>query len=220
MKQSLRTAREFISENGLFVFVDEVTERFLQIARNKLLFPRLRAQGLRVGPQSRIRGLAHIRIGRGFHAGRGLWLDAVTRYRNQRFSPKIIIGNSVFMSNWVHVSATSRIEIGDHCLFGSNIFISDHTHGSYGEFTELPDVPPAERPLGIGNHVLIRDRVFLGDGVVILPGITIGTGSVIGANSVVSRDIPSHVIAVGAPATPLKEYNFERGIWQRIDQKS
>lgn len=220
MRQSLRTAREFISENGLVVFVDEVTERFLQIARSKLLYPGLRARGLRVGPESRIRGLAHIRIGSDFHAGRGLWLDAVTRYRSQRFSPKIIIGNSVFMSNWVHVSATSQIEIGDHCLFGSNIFISDHTHGKYGELTDPPEAPPAERPLGTGNHVLIRDRVFVGDGVVILPGATIGTGSVIGANSVVSRDIPPHVIAVGAPARPLKEYNFERGIWQRIDQNS
>lgn len=220
MRRILHTTREFVNENGLFVFVDEVTERFLQVARSKVLYPRLRAQGLRVGPQSRIRGLTHIQIGSNFHAGRGLWLDAVTRYRSQRFSPKILIGNSVFMSNWVHVSATSQIEIGDDCLFGSNIFISDHTHGRYGEFTDQPDVPPADRPLGTGNHVLIRDRVFVGDGVVILPGVTIGTGSVIGANSVVSRDVPAHVIAVGAPATPRKEYNFERGIWQRTDQKS
>lgn len=217
MRTSLRTAREFINENGFLVFVDEVTERFLRITRGKFLYSRLKARGLRVGPQSRIRGLAHIRMGSNFHAGRGLWLDAVTRYHDQRFSPQIIVGDSVFMSDWIHISATSRVEIGDHCLFGSKVFVSDHTHGSYSGTGNSPAVPPPGRPLGIGSHVVIRDRVFLGDGVVVLPGVTIGSGSIIGANSVVSRDIPANVIAVGAPAKPVKEYNLEKGIWQRID---
>jgi len=217
MRTSLRTAREFINENGFLVFVDEVTERFLRITRGKFLYSRLRAEGLRVGPQSRIRGLAHIRMGSNFHAGRGLWLDAVTRYHDQRFSPQIIVGDSVFMSDWIHISATSRVEIGDHCLFGSKVFVSDDTHGSYSGTGNSPAVPPPGRPLGFGSHVVIRDRVFLGDGVVVLPGVTIGSGSIIGANSVVSRDIPANVIAVGAPAKPVKEYNLEKGIWQRID---
>jgi len=217
MRTSLRTAREFINENGFLVFIDEATERFLRITRGKFLYSRLKARGLRVGPQSRIRGLAHIRMGSNFHAGRGLWLDAVTRYHDQRFSPQIIVGDSVFMSDWIHISATSRVEIGDHCLFGSKVFVSDHTHGSYSGTGNSPAVPPPGRPLGIGSHVVIRDRVFLGDGVVVLPGVTIGSGSIIGANSVVSRDIPANVIAVGAPAKPVKEYNLEKGIWQRID---
>jgi lipopolysaccharide O-acetyltransferase len=217
MTTSLRTAREFINENGWLLFVDELTHRLLRIARGKFLYSRLRAEGLRVGPQSCIRGLAHIRMGRNFHAGRGLWLDAVTRYHNQRFSPQIIVGDSVFMSDWVHVSATSRVEIGDHCLFGSKVFVSDHTHGSYSAVADSPAIPPPDRPLGIGSYVVIRNRVFLGDGVVVLPGVTIGSGSIIGANSVVSRDIPANVIAVGAPAKPVKEYNLGKGIWQRID---
>jgi acetyltransferase-like isoleucine patch superfamily enzyme len=36
-------------------------------------------------------------------------------------------------------------------------------------------------------------------------GVTIGTGAVIGANSVVTKDIPDHCIAVGAPARVIRD---------------
>jgi acetyltransferase-like isoleucine patch superfamily enzyme len=40
--------------------------------------------------------------------------------------------------------------------------------------------------------------------VVITTGVTIGERCVIGANSVVTRDVPSHSIAAGAPAKALR----------------
>ena len=50
----------------------------------------------------------------------------------------------------------------------------------------------------------IGDNVWCGANVVITTGVTIGERSVIGANSVVTRDVPSHSIAAGAPAKVLR----------------
>jgi acetyltransferase-like isoleucine patch superfamily enzyme len=46
---------------------------------------------------------------------------------------------------------------------------------------------------------------------VINTGVTIGDRCVIGANSVVTKDIPSGVIAAGAPAKVIREIEFRQG---------
>jgi acetyltransferase-like isoleucine patch superfamily enzyme len=43
---------------------------------------------------------------------------------------------------------------------------------------------------------------------VITGGVTVGERCVIGANSVVTRDLPSGVIAAGAPAKVIREIDF------------
>jgi acetyltransferase-like isoleucine patch superfamily enzyme len=44
---------------------------------------------------------------------------------------------------------------------------------------------------------------------VVMSGVTIGERSVVGANSVVTRDIPPHSIAAGAPAKVLRRVEYE-----------
>jgi lipopolysaccharide O-acetyltransferase len=82
-----------------------------------------------------------------------------------------------------------------------------------GEHQDGPSTPPVRRRLSQGQPVRIGANVWLGDGVVVLPGVSIGEGSIVGANSVVSRDLPSGVIAVGAPATPIKVYDAAQARW-------
>ena len=55
------------------------------------------------------------------------------------------------------------------------------------------------------NRVKIGHDVWIGHGVVIQGGVTIGTGSVVGSGAVVTKDIPPYSIAVGIPATPIRE---------------
>lgn len=43
-----------------------------------------------------------------------------------------------------------------------------------------------------------------GAAAVVLPGVSVGDDSIIGAGSVVTRDIPSGVVAVGAPCRVVK----------------
>ena len=55
-----------------------------------------------------------------------------------------------------------------------------------------------ERPVKIGNDV------WIGDSVIILPGSVIGDGSIIGGGCVVRGEIPPYSVAIGNPATVVK----------------
>lgn len=55
------------------------------------------------------------------------------------------------------------------------------------------------------RQVIIEDNVYIGVNSVILGNARIGKNSVIGAGSVVTKDVPPNVIAVGNPATVIKE---------------
>ncbi|GAA0751483.1 acyltransferase [Ideonella azotifigens] len=166
---------------------------------------------------AQLQGGECIRIGEGFYAGQMLWIEAVRRYREFTFEPLIEIGNGVICSQRVHIAATARVTIEDGVLFGSGVHVTDHGHGTYrGDTQDSPDVPPALRRPATGRPVRICRNVWLGDNVVVLPGVTIGEGSIVGANSVVSRDLPMRVIAVGAPAVPVKFFDPVIGRWATI----
>ncbi|MDH4137303.1 MAG: acyltransferase, partial [Anaerolineae bacterium] len=53
--------------------------------------------------------------------------------------------------------------------------------------------------------IVIEDNVWIGAGAIITDGVRIGQGAVIGAGSVVTRDVPPHTVAVGAPAQVVEE---------------
>ena len=56
-----------------------------------------------------------------------------------------------------------------------------------------------------GGCVKIGQGAFIGVGAVLGPGVTIGDWCVIGAGSVVLSDLPSNVVALGAPAKVVRE---------------
>lgn len=204
----------FIEENGLYITLNTIGNLLASVLRNSLL-----GHNLNVQSGSFIRGLSHIRVGRHFRAGRGLWLQAVTRYnRTQQFSPQIVIGDNVNISFWSHISAACRIEIGDNVLIGSRVVIIDHDHGSYGQDTHSnPSIPPHERPISF-SPIRIGSNVWIGDGVSIMAGAEIGEGCVIGSNAVVTGRVPKFSIALGVPAKPIKYFDFEKQAWLKCDQ--
>lgn len=162
-----------------------------------------------------IRGQKHIKWGTNFNVGVGCRLEAYP----ENGEAVLTIGNNVQMHDYVHITATSKVIIGNDVLMASKIYISDTLHGSYtgNNDDSDPDVPPSLRPLS-SKSVVIGDRVWLGEFVSVLPGVTIGEGTIIGANSVVSKSLPSNVIAVGAPARPIKRFNFAIKKWEPIDK--
>ncbi len=202
--------------NGMYLLIAHSFRRFGTFIRSELLAMKIGSTGLEIGPRSFIRGLAFMEIGRNFHCAEGLWLEAISEFRDQKFSPRIVIGNNVIISHWTHVAATNYIEIGDDVLIGSKVIIIDHNHGQYSETHSHPDTPPAHRTLDKKNEVIIGSNVWIGDGVVIMPGVSIGKGAVIGANSVVTHSIPEYTIALGAPAKPIKTFEFNSQEWRRV----
>ena len=159
----------------------------------------------------------YMQVGQNFFAEKFLWLNAVTSYGGQRFTPKILIGDNVHINHFVHIGCIEYVEIGNNVLFGSKVYISDHNHGNYtgGNQSELLE-PPIQRALS-SKPVIVEDNVWLGDNVVVLPGVHIGAGAIIGANSVVTHDIPAATIAVGSPARPIKRWDEEKHAWVRTD---
>lgn len=145
--------------------------------------------------------------GSGFRTGRGCRIELFG-------DGEIHLGDHCHIGDYVHIVASSSVEIGNDCLFASKIFISDTSHGSYGEGGSSPETPPEARPL-VSDPVKIGKNVWLGDNVVILPGVTVGDGCVIGANAVVTKDIPDYTVAGGCPAKPLKKYDFDVRAWGR-----
>jgi acetyltransferase-like isoleucine patch superfamily enzyme len=126
-------------------------------------------------------------------------------------------GNNIQMNDYVHITAMESVTIGDNVLMASKIYISDCIHGSYtGDGNDSnPNTIPINRKL-FSKPVVIEDNVWLCEFVSVLPGVKIGKGTIVGANSVVTKNLPEYVIAVGAPAIPIKKYNFKNSRWEII----
>lgn len=110
---------------------------------------------------------------------------------------RIEIRAHTILSNNVSVIACERVTIGEHCLIGDAVTITD------SDFHELD---PERRHDGAGATaaVTIGNNVWLGSRVVVLKGVTIGDGSVIAAGAVVAKDIPARVLAAGVPAKVIR----------------
>lgn len=202
-----------LQEDGLYVFITRRIEMSIGHLRNFMIGRKLRVNRIHIGPRANLQGLSSIKMGEDFVALDGLWLHAVTRYYDQRFSPRIVIGDRVRASQWLHIAATHSVEIGDDVLIGSKVTIIDHNHGQYSKAHSSPYTAPASRPLDANRSVVIANNVWLGDGVVVTPGSSIGEGSIIGANSVVRGRIPPFSLAGGIPARVFKTFNFDAEQW-------
>ncbi len=171
-----------------------------------------------LGPGGRVIGSRHIAVGARAHINRYAWLEAVYSFRGTLFQPSIQIGQRFSASDRLHISCVEKIVIGDDCLFGSGVYISDHNHGVYaGARQSAPSEAPVDRALQATGAVTIGSRVWIGDNVVIVGPLTIGDGAVIGANSVVKKDVPSNVIAAGIPLQVIKRFNPASGKWEKND---
>ena len=168
-----------------------------------------------LGRGSRVIGTRLIEVGEKLSIGRYAWIEVVDLYSGMSDSPVIRLGKGFHASERLHISAVNRVEVGDDCLFGSGVYISDHNHGSYkGEEQSHASEPPVARKLVSHGPVVIGSKVWIGDNVTIAGSVRIGDGVVVGANSVVTRDVPDNVIVGGIPAKILKKFNFSSEKWE------
>ena len=150
----------------------------------------------------RFKNKQYISIGDNVMITRNGRVEAWDQYNDVTYTPSITIGDNTLINENCHIGCIDRVTIGNDCLFGSNVMITDHSHGA-----NRPDeinVHPAHRNLYSKGPVTIGNKVWLCENVVVLPGVTVGDNSVIGANSVVTKNIPSNSVAVGNPARVVK----------------
>ena len=189
------------------------------IVLSKVLFP---PQIRLVRQPAYIVGKKYIEFGRNFNAGPNLRLEVLdssfVRHEVQEVTspPKLIIGDNVNLNFNVHIGVLKNIELGDNVLIASNVLIIDHNHGYYrGEEQDSPLTAPKDRK-SVADSVYVGKNCWIGENVSILPGTKIGEGCIVGANSVVSGVFENYQIIGGAPARPLKKYDFLTNKWLPI----
>ena len=128
-------------------------------------------------------------------------LETFIRYSGIDYSPNLLIGDNTSIEQSCHISAVSRVRIGNDSVISSFVLIQDHEHSLDTAHlrTHLLQRPLVVRKVNIGNGV------FVGSGAKILAGSTIGDRCVVGANAVVKGDFPADCIIAGVPAKIIKK---------------
>jgi galactoside O-acetyltransferase len=121
------------------------------------------------------------------------------------------VGSYVYANFGLTLVDDTRIDIGDHTMFGPNVTLATAGHPVLPELREA--VYQYNLPIRIGKNC------WLGAGAIVLPGVTIGDNTVIGAGSVVTHDIPANVVAVGNPCRVLREIGPKDAVYYRKDRK-
>ena len=146
----------------------------------------------------RLEGLRHITVGDDTYIAPGIQLTAWESRQGQHFTPTITIGNGCTIRENCHISAINNISIGNHLLTGTNVLITDNSHGACTR--EDMGMPVDERLLVSKGAVVIGNNVWIGNNACIMPGVSIGDGAIIGAGAVLTSDVPAHALMLGVPA--------------------
>ena len=126
-------------------------------------------------------------------------------------------GRHVHFGDWVYANYNltlvddTHIYVGDNTMFGPNVVLATAGHPICPELRE--------KGLQFNMPIRIGCNCWLGAGVIVMPGVTIGDNVVIGAGSVVTKDIPSHVVAVGNPCRVLREVGEQDREYYYKDRK-
>lgn len=132
-----------------------------------------------------------------------LYLTAWKEYQGEHFTPELTIGKNGSFGAFNHITCINKIQIGDNCLTGKWVTISDNNHGTT-DFDTLHEAP-IKRKLFTKGPVIIGNNVWIGDKATILAGVTIGDGAVIAANTVVTKDVPAYGVCAGNPGIIIKQ---------------
>ena len=137
-------------------------------------------------------------------------LYALGEYEGAMYSPRLEIGEDVYIGPHVCLTACNSLTISDGCVLSQYVYITDFLHGFSPE-----GVPILEQPLESKGPVDIGRGCFLGFRSAIMPGVTLGEHCVVGTNSVVTRSFPAYSMIAGCPAEVIKVYCRETKLWLR-----
>lgn len=146
-----------------------------------------------------LHGSKCIHLGNNIYFGKELFLSA---WGGESF---LKIGSHCSFGAFNHITCANKVIIGDYCLTGKWVTITDNSHGET-DYDSLC-MPPGKRPVTSKGPVIIGTNVWIGDKATILPGVTIGDGVVVAANAVVTKDVPAYSVVGGNPARILKTFH-------------
>ena len=109
------------------------------------------------------------------------------------------------------LSAQNLIHIGENCVFGPAVFVTDHNHA-------FEDITVAIRDQGTtaGGRVRIGKDCWIGYGAVIACSrgtLELGDHCVVAANAVVTHSFPPYSVIAGNPSRVIKHFDSDRQAW-------
>jgi lipopolysaccharide O-acetyltransferase len=170
-----------------------------------------RPGGVRYGPGSYIQRPVHLEGDRCITLGARVlvrphgYLAAIERWGAQRMTPRIEIGDDVYIGGHVYLVAMEEISIGAGCVLAEQVFITDLEHGMDPRAGLM-----MQQPLKSKGPVRIGPGCFLGYRAVVLPGVTLGPHCVVGAQAVVTESVEAGSMLAGNPARVVKRWDGER----------
>ncbi len=130
-------------------------------------------------------------IGDSFQSGHNVMIREKTRIGN-----RVAIGTATVIEGNTHigndVSLQSMVYIPTDTVIDDNVFIGPNTVLTNDRY------PPTR--IGGLKGPQIRSGAAIGANATLLPGVCIGRGALVAAGAIVTRDVPAHKLAIGAPA--------------------
>lgn len=147
-----------------------------------------------------LKGCKYICVDSNTCFGKDLFLTAWKIDKNE---PVLSIGKNCSFGAYNHITAINKIIIGEGCLTGKWVTITDNSHGDTD--VDTLKIRPVKREMISKGSITIGKNVWIGDKATILAGVTIGDGAVIAANAVVTKNVLAYNIVGGNPAKVIKD---------------
>ena len=177
---------------------------------------KMKSYGISFGKNLMVQGNLYLKIGVNskaeigdnccFKSGRGI--NPLSR--NIKGSIQIEDGASLTIGNhcgfssvclWAHQS----IVIGNYVNIGADTILLDSDAHSLSFLDRRNDKLDFKNK--VNKPIIIGDDVLIGTRCIILKGVHIGARSIIGSGSIVVNDIPEDCIAAGNPARVIRQFN-------------
>jgi lipopolysaccharide O-acetyltransferase len=160
----------------------------------------------------RIDGPENIELGERTFILSHSWLSTISEYAGERFHPRLVFGNDVYVGHYVCIVATQTLTIEDGCVLSEQVYIADNSHGLSPKSGLI-----MKQKLKSKGEVRLGANCFIGYRACILPGVQLGPHCIVGANSVVTKSFPTYSMVAGNPAKLIKVYSQSADEWVPVE---